>query len=221
MDVKQQIINAFNFRFACKEFDANHKISNEEFNVILEAGRLSPSSFGFEPWKFVVLQNMELREKIRPYCWGAQKQLPTASHFIVLLARQGSELRPDSEYLRTIMEELQKSPSEIIQTRMTRVKSFEEEDFKLTDDRLLLEWACRQAYIPLANMMTTATMMKIDSCPIEGFNREQVEKILVENNIYDQKHFGIACMVAFGYRLHGPKREKTRQSRDIVVEWIK
>lgn len=69
---KEEILNAFRFRHACKEFDSSKKISEDDFNFILETGRLSPSSFGFEPWKFLVLQNEAIREKLREVTWGAQ-----------------------------------------------------------------------------------------------------------------------------------------------------
>ncbi|WP_242834229.1 nitroreductase family protein [Clostridium pasteurianum] len=62
---KEKIIEAYNFRHACKEFDADRKISQDDFNFILETARLSPSSFGFEPWKFVIVQNEALREKLK------------------------------------------------------------------------------------------------------------------------------------------------------------
>lgn len=67
---KQEILEAFQFRHATKEFDPNKRISDDNFNTILEAGRLSPSSIGYEPWKFVVVQNKELREKLREVSWG-------------------------------------------------------------------------------------------------------------------------------------------------------
>ncbi|MCX2782915.1 nitroreductase family protein [Microbulbifer thermotolerans] len=69
-DVQQQIINAFNFRHACKVFDPQRKISDDEFNTILEAARLSPSSFGFEPWQILVVQSPEKRELFRDFAWG-------------------------------------------------------------------------------------------------------------------------------------------------------
>jgi hypothetical protein len=84
---KEEILKAFSFRHATKEFDPNMKISDEDFQFILETGRLSPSSVGYETWKFLVVQNMELREKLREVSWGAQGQLPTASHFLVIVAR--------------------------------------------------------------------------------------------------------------------------------------
>lgn len=73
-DKKQQIIEAYQFRHATKEFDPEKKISESDFEFILETGRLSPSSLGLEPWKFVVVQNPELREKLREFTWGAQKR---------------------------------------------------------------------------------------------------------------------------------------------------
>ena len=78
-DVKEQVLNAYHFRHACKEFDADRKIPKEDFDFILETARLSPSSFGLEPWKFLVVQNRAVREKIRSVSWGTQRQLPDAA----------------------------------------------------------------------------------------------------------------------------------------------
>ena len=87
--------------------------------------------------------------------------------------------------------------------------------------RLFFEWACRQSYIALGNMMTAAAMIGIDSCPIEGFDREPVEKILKEAGIITENHLSIACMVAFGYRAEDPSRPKSRRAMDEVVEWVR
>ncbi len=97
---RQQILEAFHFRHACKQFDPERKISDEDFRVILEAARLSPSSFGLEPWKFIVLQNAEIRKKLLPFTWGGQGQIPTASHFVIVLARTAASLMPDSPYMQ-------------------------------------------------------------------------------------------------------------------------
>lgn len=86
----KEIIDAFQFRHACKQFDPTKTVSEEDFNTILEAGRLSPSSFGFEPWKFLVVQNKSLKEKLFPVSWGAQNSFSGASHFVILLARKKS-----------------------------------------------------------------------------------------------------------------------------------
>ncbi len=107
---KERILEAYRFRHACKEFDATKSISKEDFDFILETGRLSLSSFGFEPWKFLVVQNMDLRTKLLPVTWGAQKQLPTASHFVIILARTKPSMVADSAYIQYMMKDVRSSP---------------------------------------------------------------------------------------------------------------
>ena len=74
------------FRHACKIFDESKKIGAGEFYFILEAGRLSPSSTGLEQWDFLVVQNKELREKIKAVSWN-QVQITSCSHLVVILAK--------------------------------------------------------------------------------------------------------------------------------------
>ena len=84
---RQEILNSFHFRHAIKTFDPTKKIPEDDFNVILEAARLSPSSCGYEPWKFLIVQNQEFRERLKEISPGAQGHLPTASHFVIILTR--------------------------------------------------------------------------------------------------------------------------------------
>lgn len=217
---KQAILDAFQFRHACKKFDPAKAVSEEDFSVILEAARLSPSSFGFEPWKFLVLQSPEIREKLRPVSWGAINSFNGASHFVILLARKKADTLFDSDYVTRIMTEVQKLPSEIAEQKRKAYEGFQRKDFNLLEsDRALFDWASKQTYIALGNMLTTAALLRIDSCPIEGFNREAVEKILQEEGILDTEHFGVSVMASFGYRAAEPY-PKTRQSLDSVVQWV-
>ena len=211
---------AWNFRHACKEFNPTRKVSAEDFNTILESGRLSPSSLGFEPWQFLVLQNMELREKLRAVTWGGQGQLPTASHVVMLLARKPQAMTPDCEYIRTtIMEETQHLPEDMAKARAAKYCDFLQNDFAYADnERARFEWAARQCYIVLGNMMTTAALLGIDSCPMEGFQKDAVETILAEYDLLDPATYGAACMVGFGYRVKEP-RPKTRRTQEQVVRW--
>jgi nitroreductase len=215
---KQEILKAYQFRHACKAFDTNKKISDEDFHFILETGRLSPSSFGFEPWKFVVIQDAALRDKLKPVSGGAQGQLPTASHFIVILARRKEGLRHDSVHVNKMMKNIHHMPEEVVQGLSGFYKSFVETELE-DNDRLIFEWASKQTYIALGNMMTAAAQIGIDSCPIEGFDKKQVTSILQNEGIINANDFGVACMVAFGYRQEDPKRPKTRQNLDEIVEW--
>lgn len=213
---KQEILNAYQFRFACRSFDPNKKISDEDFHFILETGRLSPSSAGLEPWKFVVIQNAALREKLKPVTAGAQGSLPTASHFVVILARQG--LKHDSAHVTKMVNDVHHFPEELIPHFLGSYQTFVETELE-ADDRLLFEWASKQTYIALGNMMTAAAQIGIDSCPIEGFDRQKVTAILQNEGIINGDDFGLACMVAFGYRQEDPKRPKARQTLDEIVEW--
>lgn len=218
--VKNEILAAYQFRHATKEFDASRKISSEDFQFILETGRLSPSSFGFEPWQFVVVQNPQIREKLRPFAWGAQKQLPTASHFVLILSRLPKDMAAGSEYIQGMMKDVQNLPPEVAEGKKKMYAAFLETDFGLVgNERAMFEWGARQTYLALGNMMTAAAQIGIDSCPIEGFNKQQIEEILAAEGIMDPDHFGIACMVAFGYRINEP-RGKTRRSAEQAVQWV-
>jgi nitroreductase len=220
MFTKDDVLAAFQFRHACKQFDPAKKISDDDFAFILETGRLSPSSFGFEPWYFVVIQNPELREKLRTVVWGAQGTLPTASHYVAILCRK-DDMRFDSPFITHLMRDVQKLPEEIVQKKGEKFKSFQESEFKLTESsRTLFDWACKQAYIALGNMMTAAALIGIDSCPIEGYDIDATEAMLADSGILDKEKFGLAVMVAFGYRVT-PQPSKTRQSMEDVTAWVR
>lgn len=215
---KDDILKAFQFRHACKEFDPTKKIPKEDFEFILETARLSPSSFGFEPWHFVVVQNKELRELLKENAWGAPKKLDTASHFVLGLTMKAPLTKWNSEYIQNFMKNVQHLTDEVIKGKGKFYEDFQKSDFDLTDDRKLFDWATKQNYIALANMMTAAAMIGIDSCPIEGFKQKETEKILEENFGIDTKKFGLSYMVAFGYRITEP-REKTRRTIEQVITW--
>ncbi|UCZ55096.1 NAD(P)H-dependent oxidoreductase [Bacillus shivajii] len=212
----EEILKAFHFRHATKKFDANKKISDENFHLILEAGRLSPSSIGLEPWKFVVVQNEDLRKKLKEVAWGASGQLPTASHFVVILSR--NDVRYDSEYVKDHLRNVKQMPEDMIEQVHDRYKSFQEKFHLLESDQSLTAWASKQTYIALGNMMTTAALIGIDSCPIEGFHIDAVNQVLDEEGLLEDGKLSVSVMAAFGYRAEEP-RPKTRKEMDQVVEW--
>lgn len=220
-DKKQEILDAFNFRHACKEFDENKHISDEDFGFILETGRLSPSSFGFEPWKFLVIENQELKDKISSVSWGTKRQMPGASRFLAILARKEPDMIYNSAYILDMMERVHRIPEDVRIERAKRYEYFQKRDFKLLESgRTIFDWACKQTYIALANMMTSAALIGIDSCPIEGFDRDKLEKVLSDAGVLDTEKFGVSVMLALGYRKKEP-RPKTRHSMDEIVEYIK
>ncbi len=217
--IKKQVLDAYEFRHACKIFDADKKISEEDFAFVLETAHLSPSSFGFEPWSFVVLQDKRIRELIVPYVWGATNQLPTASHYVILLAKKSSEMKHGSDYVNYMMKEIQKLPDDVAAEKNEKYKHFQISDFEIADDKAMLDWAGKQCYIALGNMMSAAAMIGIDSCPIEGFDRKQLEKALQDEGVLDTEKHSVAVMAGFGYRIKQP-REKTRRSKADKIRTV-
>lgn len=219
-NMNQIILDAFQFRHACKKFDPSKSVSKEDFNTILEAAHLSPSSFGFEPWRLIVLQDPETKKKLYPIAWGAQNSLSGASHFVIILARKKIDTIYSSDYITHIMKDIQKMPDDVANERREKFKLFQQNDFKLLEsERTAFDWASKQTYIVLANMLTAAALLGVDSCPIEGFNRMAVDQFLADEGILDEEHFGVSLMAGFGYRAEAPHREKTRQPMSDIVIW--
>lgn len=215
---RERLIEAFHFRHACKQFDPERVIPAEDFAAILEAGRLSPSSFGFEPWCFLVIQDRALRQALADVAWGARTQFPSASHVLAILARK--DLRWDGAYLGEHMREVKGLDEAAIGARREKIRAFQQHDFRLFDcPEGLFDWACRQTYIALANMMTAAALLGIDSCPIEGFNRRDAEAVLAQHDLLDRRVWGLSVLAAFGYRSQAAP-SKTRWPASRVVRWV-
>lgn len=218
--MNQTILDAFRFRHACKKFDPAKAVSAEDFDTILETARLSPSSFGFEPWKLVVLRDPQIREKLYSFAWGARNSLDGASHFVILLARKKADMLHSSDYITHILRDIQKFPEDIAQSRLKTYENFQRNEFRLLEsDRAMFDWASKQTYIVLANMLTAAALLRVDACPIEGFDRQKADQLLAEFGVMDQEHFGVSVMAGFGYRAEPPHREKTRQPLSDIVLW--
>ncbi|WP_103567013.1 NAD(P)H-dependent oxidoreductase [Campylobacter concisus] len=197
------------FRHACKIFDENKKIGAGEFDFILEAGRLSPSSTGLEQWDFLVVQNKELREKIKAVSWN-QVQITSCSHLVVILAKV-KEIKFGSNYVDKM---IARRDDKNIEAIAARQKFFLLSNFK-NDDELTFQWSHEQCMIAATNMMNAAASLGIDSCPMEGFDRHALNEILG----LDESEKRVAIVVPFGYRLN-PQPEKLRRQRAEVVTWI-
>ena len=197
------------FRHACKIFDESKKIGAGEFDFILEAGRLSPSSTGLEQWDFLVVQNKELREKIKAVSWN-QVQITSCSHLVVILAKI-KEVKVGSSYIDKM---IARRDDKNIEAIAARQKFFLLSNFK-NDDELTFQWSHEQCMIAATNMMNAAASLGIDSCPIEGFDRHALNEILG----LDESEKRVAIVVPFGYRLN-PQPEKLRRQRAEVVTCI-
>ena len=208
-------------RYACRDYDPNRKISDQDFHLILEAGQLSPSSYGFEPWHFLVIESESLKQALAPIALGAQKALASASHFVIILSRTQASLRYDAPYIGYMMREIQGLPEDFCEFKQQRFETFQKEDFDLlSSERATFDWASKQSYLALAQMMQVAALRGIDSLAMEGFNRQAVTDLLTERGLLDPSEWGVSVMVAFGYGL-GSVPRKTRQSLDQLVTWVK
>ena len=202
-------LESMKFRHACKVFDENKKISAGEFDFILEAGRLSPSSVGLEQWDFVVVQNEQLRQKIREASWN-QVQITSCSHLLVILAKV-AEVKSVGEYVEKMIDRREDKAPEIIAARKKFYGDFLEGRFH-RDDELVYHWSSKQCYIAAANMMTAAASLGIDSCPIEGFDEAALNKILG----LDTSKQRVSLMVPFGYRVKPQPKRYRRELSDVV-----
>lgn len=178
------------WRYATKKFDSSKKISNEELDLLLEATRLSASSYGLQPYHVFVITNPEIREQLKPVSWG-QSQITDASHLIVFAHQTdfGNELVDD--YLDNVSE-TRNIPGETLKGYGDFAKS------KLVDlpQKTKEDWAAKQVYLALGNLMQAAAELKIDTCPMEGFEAEAYNSILNLN----EKGLSASVVVPVGYR---------------------
>ena len=201
-----EFLKAMAFRHACKRFDTAKAIPSEQFENILEVCRTSPSSFGMEPWRLIVVRNEKLRKALKASCWN-QNQITEASE-LVIFTTDNDIVRSDSPYVRTMFER-RSMPAEMVDTYMGIYKNYLA---PIEEDEILLEnWTAKQCYIALANAMTYAATLEIDTCPIEGFDKEEVEAIL------DLEYgHSVAVICAFGYRVNEQSPQMRLPLKSIV-----
>tara|TARA_Y100000310_G_C20609306_1_gene777180 strand:+ start:660 stop:1283 length:624 start_codon:yes stop_codon:yes gene_type:complete len=198
-DIKKKITEALNFRHACKEFNGE-KIPNEDLKFILESGRLSPSSFGMQPWKFIVVKDQKLKEQLLEASLG-QIQVTTCSDLVVICAR--TDIKPSDDFFKKVMEN-RTLPEE----KQERIKKSLDEK----DPQKMLVYCQQQAFIALGNMMQVSAFLGVDSCPMGGFDAETYSKILGLD-----PHIHPTLLMPLGYRKN-KQSDKERLAYDDVVE---
>lgn len=190
-------------RHACHLFQADRVIARADLDQVLEAGRLSPSSFGLEHWKFVVLTRPEDKAALQAACFQ-QPQVGSASALVVILAKL-AELDPDHPYAQKLL--AREYPGTAFEPALKNYRSF----FAATDVKA---WSVTQCHIAAANMMTAATGLGLDSCAIGGFLPAEVHKAL---DIDPARH-EVALVLALGTCAQ-PPGEKQRLPLAELVEY--
>jgi nitroreductase len=205
-----QALGALRWRYATKQFDASKKIPAETWDAIEESLVLTPSSFGLQPWKFIVVRDAALRAKLLADSWN-QPQVTDASHFVVLAARTDL-VAADVDAWVSRLAEVQGKPVDSLGQLKGMICGFAE---KMSDEERHA-WNVRQTYIALGQLMTTAAMLGIDACPMEGISPSGYDRVLgLENSGYAT---AVAC--ALGYRSADDKyadMPKARFAKDRVV----
>jgi nitroreductase len=208
-----QLLAALSWRYATKQFDATRKIPAETWTAIEDSMVLTPSSFGLQPWKFLVVENPDVRAKLLTESWN-QPQVTDASHFVVLTARTDLTME-DIEAWISRMAEVQNKDAEAVAPLKGMIAGFAER--MSAEDRS--EWNARQIYIALGQLMAAAAVLGIDACPMEGISATAYDRVLgLEGSGYATV---VAC--ALGYRADSDKyatTPKARFDRSQVVEHI-
>ena len=166
------IIDALNKRYATKKFNPSKKLTDKQIHELIDAGRLTATSYGLQLMKFVLVENPELREQLVKCSFG-QRQVVEASHLIVMCRERDLELAHFEEYTERIAKTRGQDPADLEGFKNMMVNSI----LTKSDDEQTL-WLEKQVYIVLGNMLTSCAAMGIDACPMEGFIPEEYDDIL-------------------------------------------
>jgi nitroreductase len=208
---RNQLVGQLKWRYATKQFDSQRKISADEWAALEEALVLTPSSFGLQPWKFVVVTDPAIRERLVPASHG-QRQVADASHLVVFAIKRDLCERDIDSHLDRISE-VRGVPREALgQYREMMVGSL----IKRLGESERNAWATKQVYIALGNFLTSAALLGIDACPMEGVDPAKYDEIL------GLKKHGLSTVVVApaGYRAATDKSsqaKKVRFTRDQVL----
>ncbi|WP_420387208.1 NAD(P)H-dependent oxidoreductase [Roseivirga sp.] len=206
-------IDHLNWRYATKIFDAERKVSTEDLNYLMEAIRLSVSSYGLQLYKVLVIKNEEVRNALKTASWN-QSQITDASHlFVFCNYTRNYELHVD-EYLKRIVE-IQENDSEELRSYGDSIKT--QINQKTAEERAA--WSQRQTYLALGNLLSACAELRIDACPMEGFIPSEYNRILGLNEM----GLNAAVIAPVGYRSPNDVtqfRKKVRKSKETLFQEI-
>src|SRR6478735_5203380 len=210
----KQLLDQLNWRYATKQFDATRKIHTEDWASLEEALRLSPSSVGLQPWKFLVINDPELRAKLQPASYG-QAQIVDASHLVVFTTKVNLGEADVDAHIAKVAEVKGVPVEDLAPLKAMAMGGI----VSGKSDEERRAWAFNQTYIALGNLLTSAALLGIDACPMEGFSRDEYDRILG----LTEKGLGSAVVATLGYRSSGDQYgtvPKVRFDRDEVIQYL-
>jgi nitroreductase / dihydropteridine reductase len=205
-------ITNLNWRYATDDFDSSRKLSTEQLEMLLEVLRLTPSSFGLQLWKFYVVENQTMREQIKEASWG-QIQPTEASHLILLASRKGVNDNDINDYIKSISEQRSVSMQDL-EGFKTMLLGFKQD----MSNEALNTWSAKQIYIALGFLLFACAQNQIDSCPMEGFDKQKVTEIIGAR----EEGYEVQLMCPVGFRLEkeNPRKTKVRYPKSKITKVI-
>lgn len=210
-----QIQEALEWRYATKRYDPKKKISEKDWQVLSDSLQLAPSSYGLQPWKFLVIENPALRSKLKSVSWD-QTQVTDASHYVVFLYKEKLNEDDIHKYIQRVAEVRNVPIGTLADYQKMMVNNLIIGPRSKTID----VWAQRQVYIAMGFLLETAALLKIDATPMEGIDQEQYDKILELQN----SGWKTVATVALGYRHPEDKyqtNKKVRYRQEDIITYIK
>jgi len=207
-----QLLEALNWRYAVKQFDATKKIAPEIWSAIEDSLVLSASSFGLQPYRFYIIENPAVRAQLLPHSWG-QSQVVDASHYVVFAGRTAMTAEEIAAFIRLTATTRGQTPESLKGLQDMMNGSLLNEGFQAHAS----SWAAAQAYIALGNLLTSAALVGVDACPMEGFVKEEYDKIL---DLPAQGYGAVVCC-ALGYRASTDKYASLQKVRPPKADLVK
>ncbi len=197
------LIESLNWRYATKKFDKSKIIKPEDLSLLKESIRLAATSYGLQPFKVAIIDNEFMKEKLRPATFG-QTQITECSHVFVFAHLTKIEPEFIDNYIQLCAEErnLEISNLEGYSDFMkTKLGGLNESEINV--------WASKQSYIGMTNLLVACAELKIDACPIEGFEANEYNKLLSLN----EKNLSASVVVAVGYRADDDANQHLKKVR--------
>lgn len=207
----ETLLAQLNWRYATKAFDPAKKISDADWAALEQALILSPSSFGTQPYKFIVITDSAMKKTLKPLSWN-QDQPTGCSHYVVFAAREKNTEEHVDHYL-TLTASVRGIP---VETLAGFKKMLMGDIVNGPRGQESFEWATRQAYIALGNFMTAAAVLGIDTCPMEGIEPPKYDEALGLAGT----GFRTVVACAAGYRASGDKYATLAKVRFPASELI-
>lgn len=205
------LVEQQNWRYAVKKFDPNKKISEENWQALEESLVLTPSSYGLQPWKFLMVQNTEIRKLLTAASWN-QTQVADCSHYVVFAFKK----KIDEAHIQKFLERTAEIRGIAVSTLDGLKKMLHGDLIHGPRSQVIDTWASRQTYIALGNLMTSAAMLGIDTCPMEGLDPAKYDEILGLVG----SGYTTACACAVGYRSAEDKYANAKKVRFAASEMI-